>query len=371
MSHNMKELQSMIKSDLLVLSNIRDGLTGCDVSSVLPCFENLQYEKVDEVLKKLKQQPHIQSPEKIIKLEKEIEKVREQEFHVCQYLNTLPIRLPRKVIQNPHVVSTSLVWNSPSLSLVNSNVRDAIKSVLNQRIPVILDREKIVDLTKMPHLLVAGQTGSGKSVFLNAFITTALYKMNPNECKLVLIDPKRVEFSLFKKIPHLWRPVATELDKISDVLDELVQEMESRYKLLETSECRNLESYNKKFKKKLYYIVVVIDELADLMMVSGHSVENQITRLAQLARAVGIHIIMATQRPVVEIMTGLIKANMPSRVSFKVASKQDSRIILDRNGAENLKGAGDMFFLQGGQLERHQGVYVSEDEIKKITREKK
>jgi S-DNA-T family DNA segregation ATPase FtsK/SpoIIIE len=299
----------------------------------------------------------------MLAVEKQIDIIRNKNYQVCQHLNTLT---PKKVKEHKtHMVSIP-IWKEPDQNLLSIEMRQCLESIKDQQIPVILSKEKIVDLVKMPHLLVAGQTGSGKSVFLNAFIVSTIFKTNPSVCKLVLIDPKRVEFSMFKTIPHLWKPVATQLDKITEVLDDLIIEMEKRYDKLEEIGARNLESYNQQTKEKLPYIVVVIDELADLMMVSSHSVEQQITRLVQLARAIGIHIIMATQRPVVEIMTGLIKANMPSRIAFKVASKQDSRVILDQNGAELLKGAGEMLFMQCGIIEKHQGVYVDENQIYSI-----
>jgi hypothetical protein len=369
MTDKLKQLQSMVKSDKLIMSEIRKLVgTGGNFDKLKALQNHLQYGKAECVLSTMKENiTSFTFADKIIKLEKEIAKIQTDDYNVCIYMNTVFKGMTVKKFDS--VVETKVAlkkWCQPSLEFVNSDVRTAFQAITKEKIPVILSKNKVIDLTKLPHLLVAGQTGSGKSVFMNAFISTVLFKLNPEDCKLVLIDPKRVEFSLFKGVPHLWRPVATQIDKIEKVLNELIIEMEERYVELEKTGSRNIDSYNAQAKEKKPYIVVVIDELADLMMVSSHSVENQITRLAQLARSVGIHIVMATQRPVVEIMTGLIKANMPSRISFKVASKQDSRVILDQNGAETLKGAGEMIFTQGGQIEKFQGVYVSEEEIKKI-----
>jgi len=228
---------------------------------------------------------------------------------------------------------------------------------------------KTIDLTKMPHLLVAGATGSGKSVFLNSLILSILYTKDPEDCKLVLIDPKRVELASYRKIPHLWRPVVNDPDLALEVFGSLVQEMESRYKQLEKCEVRNIESYNSIGTEKMPYIVVVCDELADLLMTSGKDLEKMIVRLAQLARAVGIHLVLATQKPIVSVITGLIKSNMPSRIAFQVASQSDSRVILDCNGAERLIGRGDMLMTYPGLPEplRAHGAWVSDGEIQAVT----
>jgi len=188
--------------------------------------------------------------------------------------------------------------------------------------------------------------------------------LREQQCQLSLIDPKRVEFSIYQDEKHLYFPIASKLSDISFLLDKLVSEMETRYQKLETVFVKSLLKYNEISKEKMPYIVVVIDELADLMIVGSKEVETKIIRLAQMARAVGIHLVMATQRPVVEVVTGLIKANLPGRISFRVASKQDSRVILDESGAESLKEPGEFIFKHGNCLEKHKGIYLNEDQIK-------
>jgi S-DNA-T family DNA segregation ATPase FtsK/SpoIIIE len=233
----------------------------------------------------------------------------------------------------------------------------------------------------MPHLLIAGSTGTGKSVLINSLIISMLYKATPDELKLVLVDPKRLELGLYEDIPHLFTHVVTDPKVASNVLRNATREMESRLKLLAQRGVRNIDQYNRTFQKgqslelfadleeaehkPLPYIVIVIDELADLMMVDTNNVEESITRLAQMARAVGIHLILATQRPSVDVITGLIKANFPARISFRVASKVDSRTILDANGSESLLGRGDMLYLPAGsaRLHRIHGPMVTEDEV--------
>ncbi len=227
---------------------------------------------------------------------------------------------------------------------------------------------KIVDLAKMPHLLVAGQTGSGKSVFINSIILSLIYNKTPEECQLILIDPKRVEMASYKDVPHL-KKLVTDPEDALEVFNSLVEEMENRYEILEDAKVRNIKSYNETHDKRMPYISVVVDEMSDLMMTSGKALEAQIVRLAQLARAVGIHLVLATQKPIVKVITGLIKSNMPSRVSFKVSTKSDSRVILDCNGAEQLIGRGDMLFIGPGcpEPERFHGAWVSDNEIQKVT----
>jgi S-DNA-T family DNA segregation ATPase FtsK/SpoIIIE len=247
----------------------------------------------------------------------------------------------------------------------------------------------ITDLTRMPHLLIAGATGSGKSVALNAIICSILYKSSPMETKMLLIDPKRLELSFYEDIPHLLHPVITDPKMAATALRTAVDEMESRYKLLSSEGVRDIGSYNKKIEKKAEEIendslqnedkkessnkklplwLIIIDELADLMMIASKEVEFCITRLAQMARAAGIHLLVATQRPSVDVITGLIKANFPARISFKVPSKIDSRTILDCMGAENLLGYGDMLFLPPGpaKMTRIHGAYLSEEEVNRI-----
>jgi DNA segregation ATPase FtsK/SpoIIIE, S-DNA-T family len=242
----------------------------------------------------------------------------------------------------------------------------------------------VTDLTYMPHLLIAGATGQGKSVGLNCMIASILYKASPEEVRLILIDPKRLELGVYEDIPHLLTPVVTDPKMAANVLRWAVAEMERRIRRLAAEGVRNIEQFNNVVRTEgassgngeedeeagpLHYIVIVIDELADLMMVSSHDVEEAITRLAQMARAVGIHLILATQRPSVDVLTGLIKANFPSRISFKVSARVDSRTILDSIGAEHLLGKGDMLFLPPGsaKLIRVHGAFVSEQEVARLT----
>jgi len=226
----------------------------------------------------------------------------------------------------------------------------------------------VTDLKKLPHLLIAGTTGSGKSVGINAMILSLLYKNSPDELKLIMVDPKMLEFSIYNDIPHLLTPVITDPKKAIMALNAMVKEMERRYRLMAKMKVKNIEGYNKKTDEKLPFIVIVIDELADLMMTSGKDVEYSIARLAQMARASGIHLIVATQRPSVDVVTGLIKANLPSRISFKVGQKIDSKVILDQFGAESLLGRGDMLFTPPGitGLIRLHAPYTSEEEIEKV-----
>jgi S-DNA-T family DNA segregation ATPase FtsK/SpoIIIE len=225
----------------------------------------------------------------------------------------------------------------------------------------------VADLARMPHLLIAGATGAGKSVAINTIISSLLYNATPDEVRLLMVDPKRIELSGYEGIPHLLHPVVVEPKLASRALQWAVREMERRYRLLEEAKVKNFDSYNEVNKEKLPYIVVIVDELADLMMVASKDVEASIARLAQMARASGMHLILATQRPSVDVLTGLIKANFPTRISFKVASKIDSRTIIDTSGAEHLLGAGDMLYLPSGRpLQRIHGAYISEAETNRI-----
>ena len=258
----------------------------------------------------------------------------------------------------------------------------------------------IVDLVKMPHLLIAGTTGSGKSVAVNTMILSLLYKLSPEECRFIMIDPKMLELSIYNGIPHLLTPVVTEPKKAITALKWVVKEMEDRYRIMSTISVRNIDGYNNKLAEakakkrilhktvktgfdqetgqpiyenialnmqKLPYIVVIVDEMADLMLVAGKEVESLIQRLAQMARAAGIHIIMATQRPSVDVITGIIKANLPTRISFQVTSKIDSRTILGEMGAEQLLGMGDMLYMSGGgKIQRVHGAFVSDNEVEKV-----
>ena len=234
----------------------------------------------------------------------------------------------------------------------------------------------VAELEKMPHLLIAGATGTGKSVGLNAMICSLLYKSSPDSVKFIMIDPKRIELSQYDGIPHLITPVVTDVKKATHALFWAVREMERRYEALSEKKARNIRQYNQKMEKgakgddgeaaeKLPLIVIIIDELADLMMVASRDVEVALTRLAQMARAAGIHLILATQRPSVDVLTGIIKANFPARLTFQVSSRTDSRTIIDANGAENLLGNGDMLLLPPGsaKLQRIHGAFISEEEL--------
>ena len=273
-----------------------------------------------------------------------------------------------------------------------------IKSVINTKRFVESDMELpvafgktiendvfLIDLTKMPHLLIAGATGSGKSVGINTIITCLLYKCHPDDVKFVLIDPKKIELSLYRNIqnhylavlPGAEEPIVTDTSKALETLESVTEEMDERYELLKMALVRDIKSYNEKFKageldeelghRHLPYIVVVIDELADLMMTAGKQIEEPIARLAQLARAIGIHLCVATQRPSVNVITGTIKANFPARIAYQVASKVDSRTILDTGGADQLVGRGDMLFTNGAGMTRIQNAYVSTEEVERIT----
>ncbi|HSE05073.1 MAG TPA: DNA translocase FtsK 4TM domain-containing protein, partial [Methylomirabilota bacterium] len=243
------------------------------------------------------------------------------------------------------------------------------------RLPLALGKDTtgnpvVADLAAMPHLLIAGSTGSGKSVGLNTMICSLLYKATPADVRFLLIDPKRLELGVYEKIPHLLAPVVTDAKEASARLKWIVGKMDARYKQLQAKAVRNIEGYNKEVppEERLPYWVVVVDELADLMMVSAGEVQNSLIRLAQIARAVGIHLIIATQRPSVDVVTGLIKANFPTRIAFQVASKVDSRTVLDGNGAEQLLGRGDMIYVPPGankQMRVH-GAWVADDEVKGV-----
>ena len=223
------------------------------------------------------------------------------------------------------------------------------------------------DLGSMPHLLIAGTTGSGKSVCINTIILSLLYKHPPEKCKFILIDPKMLELSTYEGIPHLLCPVITEAKRAASVLGWVVKEMESRYRLMTRVGVRNIDGYNEKHKLSMPYIVVIVDEMSDLMLVAGKEIENYIQKLSQMARAAGIHIIMATQRPSVDVITGTIKANFPTRISFQVTSKIDSRTILGEQGAEQLLGKGDMLYMSSAnKIVRIHAPFVSENEIEKI-----
>ena len=271
--------------------------------------------------------------------------------------NTVGIELPNRSREN--------VYLSEILSSQNFKKKDI-------KLPIALGKNisgipVIGDLASMPHLLIAGTTGSGKSVCINTIILSLLYRHTPDQCKFILIDPKMLELSTYEGIPHLLCPVITEAKKAASVLGWVVKEMESRYRLMTKEGVRNIDGYNNKHKLPMPYIVVVVDEMSDLMLVAGKEIENYIQKLSQMARAAGIHIIMATQRPSVDVITGTIKANFPTRISFQVTSKIDSRTILGEQGAEQLLGKGDMLYMSSAnRIVRIHAPFVSDDEIEKI-----
>ena len=277
--------------------------------------------------------------------------------------NTIGIELPNKV--NASVSFKEVLSNMPDI-----NEKTLLAVGLGKD---IMGKVKWCEINATPHLLVAGSTGSGKSVCINCIIASILMRSRPDQVRLVLVDPKKVEFSMYEGVPHLLSPVVTDPKKASIALKNIVLEMERRYELLEHTKNKNITGYNKFCEthpeyKKLPYIVVIIDELADLMLVAAKEVEDSIMRITQMARAAGIHLIVATQRPSTDIITGVVKANIPSRISFAVSSQIDSRTILDMGGAEKLLGKGDMLFLPMGESVpmRVQGAFVSEEEIEKL-----
>ena len=271
--------------------------------------------------------------------------------------NTIGIELPNSSRENVY------------LREIISNINFSKKDI---RLPIALGKNisgipVTGDLASMPHLLIAGTTGSGKSVCINTIILSLLYRHTPDRCKFILIDPKMLELSTYEGIPHLLCPVITEAKKAASVLGWVVKEMESRYRLMTKEGVKNIDGYNSKHKIPMPYIVVVVDEMSDLMLVAGKEIETYIQKLSQMARAAGIHIIMATQRPSVDVITGTIKANFPTRISFQVTSKIDSRTILGEQGAEQLLGKGDMLYMSSAnRIVRIHAPYVSENEIEKI-----
>ena len=293
---------------------------------------------------------------------------------------SLALKTPSIRIETP-VLGESLV----GIEVPNPNpgvigIKSLIKSNLyqdmtnnNNSLPIALGKGSggdniSIDLTKMPHLLIAGATGSGKSVCMNSIVSSLIYSKTPDQLRLLLVDPKRVELTQYNGIPHMISPVIVELDSVAKVFRGVINEMFKRYKLMESESVRNISELNKKFPNSMPYLVIVIDELADLMMTSGVEIERSICRLAQLGRATGIHLVVATQRPSVDIVTGLIKSNFPSRISFSVSSSIDSRTILDTTGAEKLLGKGDMLYLpvDASMPSRLQGCFINDEEIKNL-----
>ena len=256
--------------------------------------------------------------------------------------------------------------------LLSEIISDSTFTKKDIKLPIALGKNisgipVVSDLASMPHLLIAGTTGSGKSVCINTIILSLLYRHTPDKCKFILIDPKMLELSTYEGIPHLLCPVITEAKKAASVLGWVVKEMESRYRLMTKEGVKNIDGYNHKHGLPMPYIVVVVDEMSDLMLVAGKEIENYIQKLSQMARAAGIHIIMATQRPSVDVITGTIKANFPTRISFQVTSKIDSRTILGEQGAEQLLGKGDMLYMSSAnRIVRTHAPFVSEDEIEKV-----
>ena len=292
------------------------------------------------------------------------------------------------IIQAPIPGKSTIGVEIPNPTISSVTLREVLESPQNLKSDAkicaalgkdIMGTPKVMDLTKMPHLLVAGSTGSGKSVCINGIIASILMRYKPNEVKLVLVDPKKVELTNYNGIPHLLCPVVSDPKKASLTLQQVVSEMDKRFTLFSECEVKNISGYNELIEKenkkhpdspqaKMPYIVVIIDELADLMLVASKEVEDSITRITQLARAAGIHLIVATQRPSTDVITGLIKNNIPSRISFAVSSQIDSRTILDQPGAEKLLGKGDMLYFPMGDSAptRIQGCFINDDEIKRL-----
>ena len=292
------------------------------------------------------------------------------------------------IIQAPIPGKSTIGIEIPNPTISSVSLREVLESPQNLKSDAkicaalgkdIMGTPKVMDLTKMPHLLVAGSTGSGKSVCINGIIASILMRYKPNEIKLVLVDPKKVELTNYNGIPHLLCPVVSDPKKASLTLQKVVVEMDNRFQLFSDNEVKNIAGYNELIEKenrkhpetpkaKMPYIVVIIDELADLMLVASKEVEDSITRITQLARAAGIHLIVATQRPSTDVITGLIKNNIPSRISFAVSSQIDSRTILDQSGAEKLLGKGDMLYFPMGEASptRIQGCFINDDEIKRL-----
>ena len=306
-----------------------------------------------------------------------VDNIISREKDLALALKTPNIRLETPVM-GKSLLGLEVPNSTPSIVSMKSMIECfSFQKAYNQEhgLPIVLGKNNsgepvVMDLTKTPHLLIAGSTGSGKSVFINAVICSLLMSMSPEKLKLILIDPKRVELTPYSGVPHLIVPPVVETEKVVTVLKAVISEMLDRYRKMQEVQAKNIEAYNQKTGENMPYIVIAVDELADLMMMASFDVEQSICRLAQLGRATGIHLIVATQRPSVDVVTGLIKANFPTRASFGVTSHIDSRTILDTTGAEKLLGKGDMLYLgvDDSRPSRIQGVYVSDDEINKIVK---
>ena len=289
---------------------------------------------------------------------------------IARYTSSISARLA--TIPGKNTIGIEIPNSKRENVFLNEIIADEQFNKKEIKLPIALGKSIsgvpiVSDLSAMPHLLIAGTTGSGKSVCINTIILSLLYKYSPEKCNLILIDPKMLELSTYEGIPHLLCPVITEAKKATAALGWAVKEMENRYKLMTSVGVKNIDGYNVKYKKHMPYIVVIVDEMSDLMLLAGKEIENYIQRLSQMARAAGIHIIMATQRPSVDVITGTIKANFPTRISFQVSSKIDSRTILGEQGAEQLLGKGDMLFMSSAnRIVRIHGPYVSEFEIEKV-----
>lgn len=269
-------------------------------------------------------------------------------------------------IDGTEFIGIEISNNTSEIISFNEIFESAIR---NGEIPLVLGKNidgstAVIDLAKMPHILMAGTTGSGKSVVIHNIIMSLIKNFSPEQCKLMLVDPKMLELTAYNGSEHLIKPVITNPTDAINSLEWLISEMTKRYNMMMNARVRNIKSYNETAKEPLPYIVTIIDEMADLMMVAGKEIESLIQRLAQMARASGIHLIVATQRPSVDVITGVIKANFPARIALRVASKIDSRIILDTQGAENLLGRGDMIVMTGaGETHRVHGAFISEEEV--------
>ena len=289
---------------------------------------------------------------------------------IARYTSSISARLA--TIPGKNTIGIEIPNSKRENVFLNEIIADEKFNKKEIKLPIALGKSIsgvpiVSDLSAMPHLLIAGTTGSGKSVCINTIILSLLYKYSPEKCNFILIDPKMLELSTYEGIPHLLCPVITEAKKATAALGWAVKEMENRYKLMTSVGVKNIDGYNVKYKKHMPYIVVIVDEMSDLMLLAGKEIENYIQRLSQMARAAGIHIIMATQRPSVDVITGTIKANFPTRISFQVSSKIDSRTILGEQGAEQLLGKGDMLFMSSAnRIVRIHGPYVSEFEIEKV-----